>query len=172
MIHCSIERCVGCRMCEVTCSSFHFGAVSPALSRIRVAKIEEIGVDFAVVCLSCHKKPCLECPTEALAVGEKGEIVVDGELCAGCMTCVDACPVGAVGFAADGPIFCDLCGGAVACVKVCPTEALAWREDYRDVALEAFPNVMAEPGQKRALYARELGKPMREAWQAGRRVDS
>ena len=72
MIHCDIRLCVGCRMCEVACSAGHFGAVSPALARIRVAKLDEIGIDLAIACFSCTEKPCLECPTEALSVGAHG----------------------------------------------------------------------------------------------------
>ena len=49
MIHCDIKLCVGCRMCEVACSSGHFGAVSPALARIRVAKMDETGIDLASI---------------------------------------------------------------------------------------------------------------------------
>ena len=91
MIHCDIKLCVGCRMCEVTCSSGHFGAVSPALARIRVAKMDETGIDLAIACFSCNEKPCLECPTEALSVGDRGEIVLDSDFC-------DACGYGAFGY--------------------------------------------------------------------------
>ena len=64
-------------MCEVACSAFHFGAVSPAMARIRVAKLESIGIDTAIACMSCAEKPCLECPTEALSVGVNGKVVLD-----------------------------------------------------------------------------------------------
>jgi Fe-S-cluster-containing hydrogenase component 2 len=93
MIHCDVALCVGCRMCEVACSAFHFGAVSPALSRIRVVKLEAIGIDAAIACLSCDERPCLECPTDALSVGTRGEILLDPDLCNACETCVEACPV-------------------------------------------------------------------------------
>ena len=86
VIKCDIRLCVGCRICEVTCSAFHFGAVSPALSRIRVAKLEEIGIDMAVACVSCAEKSCLVCPTDALTVGEEGEIALARELCTSCTT--------------------------------------------------------------------------------------
>ena len=35
-------------MCEVACSAGHFDGVSPALARIRVAKLDEIGIDLAI----------------------------------------------------------------------------------------------------------------------------
>ncbi len=172
MIHCDIKLCVGCRMCEVACSSFHASAVSPALSRIRVAKLEETGIDVAVACLSCAEKPCLECPTDALSVGEKGKVVLDDELCLACEECVEACPVGAVGFFEDLPLFCDLCDGELSCVKVCPSDALFYKEEDGEISLEAFLQSEGNPNQKRATYARQQGEPIRESWKNGGRVDS
>jgi len=172
MITCNIKTCVGCRMCEVACSSFHFGAVSPALSRIRVAKLEEIGLDMAVACLSCSEKPCLECPAEALSVGEKGEILLDVGLCDACEVCVEACPIGAVGFYGDQPLFCNLCGGSTSCVSACPSQALSYREDHKEISLAAFLPSKGNPGQKRGQYARVEGEPLRESWRNGVRIDS
>jgi len=172
MIHCDIKTCVGCRMCEVVCGSAHFGAVSPALSRIRVAKLEETGLDLAVACLSCLEKPCLDCPRGALSTGRRGEIRLDAQSCDACGVCVEACPIGAVGFYDDRPLFCDLCDGAVSCVSVCPSRALSYRDDYKEVSLEAFLRFSGNPGERRALFARVQGEPLREIWKLGGRVDS
>ncbi len=159
-------------MCEVACSSSHFTAVSPVMARIRVAKLEETGIDLAVACLSCLEKPCLECPTEALTVGGQGQIVLDAALCGGCRVCVEACPIGAVGFYDGLPLFCDLCAGAPACVKVCPTQCLAYVEEAREQPLRPFMGSEGGPAQKRAVYARVLGEPIRHDWCCGARVDS
>jgi Fe-S-cluster-containing hydrogenase component 2 len=158
-------------MCEVTCAVGHFGAVSPALARIRVAKMDETGIDLAIACLSCLEKPCLECPTEALSVGSRGEIVLDEDFCDGCWLCVDACPVGAVGFYDGLPLFCDLCDGEPSCVAVCPSAALTF-EPLREVSLAAFAGAAETPAQRRAHYATVRGEPLRREWAAGRRVDS
>jgi carbon-monoxide dehydrogenase iron sulfur subunit len=172
MISCDVKTCVGCRTCEVTCSSFHSGAVSPVLARIRVAKLEEYGLDMAVACVSCLEKPCLECPTEALSVGERGEILLEGPLCNACKTCVVACPIGAVGFAEDRPLICDLCGGEISCVKTCPSGALSYRADHRDLSLRAFMLPKGSLSERRARYVRVQGEPIREGWKNGARVDS
>lgn len=172
MIHCDIRLCVGCRMCEVSCSSNHFGAVSPALSRIRVAKLDEIGIDMAVACFSCVERPCLECPTEALSVGAQGVVLLDQEMCSACGECVEDCPVGAVGFYNDLPLFCDLCGGAPTCVTVCPSAALSYHEDPKEVSLEAFMDSDGNPNQRRAHFAEVLAEPLRKEWSEGGRVDS
>jgi len=170
MICCEIDKCVGCRMCEVICASVHFGAVSPGLSRIRVAKLEETGVETAVSCVSCRERPCLECPTGALSVGDCGQIAIEEALCGGCRECVEACPIGAVGFYGNLPLFCDLCEGASSCVTVCPSGALSFRPEYRDISLESFSQSEGNPAQKRAAYTRILGEPMRESWRNGARV--
>ena len=172
MIECNIRLCVGCRMCEVACSVFHSASVSPALSRIRVSKLEEIGLDMAVACVGCCEQPCLECPKEALSAGARGEILLDARLCDACRVCEDACPIGAVGFCDDRPLICNLCGGEPMCVAVCPTRALSCREGARDISLRAFQNFVGSPGEKRARYVRAQGEPLRASWQEGARVDS
>ncbi len=171
MIHCDIGRCVGCRICEVVCGERHFGAVSPALARIRVAKLEEIGIDMAVSCVSCEEKPCLDCPVDALSNGEGGRIVLADELCTGCGECVDNCPVGAIGFHDGLPLFCDLCDGSPACVDNCPTGALVDELDMR-LSLEPFMQNTGSPARKRADFVMVAARPVRESWEKGKRVDS
>ena len=171
MIHCDIGLCTGCRMCEVACSAGHFGAVSPALARIRVAKLDEIGIDLAIACLGCLERPCLECPTEALSVGASGEIALDSDYCDGCGLCVEACPVGAVGFFDGQPLFCDLCDGDPTCVGICPTGALS-DPAGKETSLAVFMEAQGTPGQKRARFAAAEGESLRAAWAAGTRVDA
>ena len=156
-------------MCEVACSVSHFGAVSPALSRIRVAKLEEIGIDLAITCMGCAEKPCLECSVDALAVGASGEICLDRETCIACEECVGRCPVGAIGSDEGLPLFCDLCGGTPACVDVCPSEALV-NERGLEPSLEIFLEVEGTPAQKRANYAKVKSGPVRERWLEGWRL--
>jgi anaerobic carbon-monoxide dehydrogenase iron sulfur subunit len=172
MIFCDIQLCVGCRICEVTCSRHHFGAVSPSLSRIRVAKLEDTGIELAVACMSCAEKPCLECPTGALSVAPDGPILLDSNLCNSCMTCRDACPVGAVGFNDGRPLLCDLCGGSVSCVAACPSRALSNPAEFRDLSLAASMPVQGNPAERRARYACEQGTALRIRWKNGERAES
>lgn len=158
-------------MCEVICAESHFGAVSPVLARIRVAKLEEIGIDMAVSCVSCEEKPCLACPVDALSVGERHRIVLDDESCSGCGECADACPVGAVGFYEGMPLFCDLCDGSPACVDNCPTGALVDERDLK-VSLQPFMQHSGNPAQNRAGFVKVAARTLRESWKNGKRVDS
>lgn len=147
----------------------HFGAVSPALSRIRVAKLEEIGIDLAIACVGCAERPCLECAVDALSVGSDGQIVLERDDCIGCEDCVIRCPIGAAGFYDGEPLFCDLCDGAPSCVDVCPTAALV---DAADLApsLAPFMESSGTSARRRADYARRVAAPVRDSWLAGWRL--
>ncbi len=171
MIRCDLEICVGCKSCEVTCSTFHYNAVSPVMSRIRVAKLEDTGIDMAVSCLSCIEKSCMDCPNEALSVGKAGEILRDSEICDACELCTETCPIGAVGFFENAPIFCDLCSGEKSCVQTCPSGALIYVEN-EEVSLEKYLTNDGRAGSRRAAYAEDLAKKIRDEWKNGRRVDS
>jgi Fe-S-cluster-containing hydrogenase component 2 len=156
----------------VACSAHHFGAVSPALSRIRVAKLEDTGIELAIACMSCAEKPCLECPTGALSVTPQGAIALNRDCCNGCMVCRDACPVGAVGFVDGRPLFCDLCGGSVLCVTACPSRALADVATFRNVALAPYLPARGNPAERRARYTGTQGAELRGRWKNGARAES
>ena len=119
--------CSRCRMCELICSFHHYNVGNPKRSRIRVLSLGR-GVDFPVTCLNCEDPPCMNiCPTGALHRPDPGGIVlVDEDLCDGCVMCVNACPVGAINLDPIGGVAlkCDLCGGDPQCVEYCPARVL------------------------------------------------
>ncbi len=66
-----IEKCVGCRTCEVACSLKNTGTVNPTRSRIRIVRYEKQG-EFhnfiPMVCQQCSTPLCLEaCPVNAIS---------------------------------------------------------------------------------------------------------
>ena len=120
--------CTGCRACEMGCSFFHERSYSPSLARLRVVKIEALGIDRPIVCLRCAKAPCVAiCPEDAIIQDSQTRIVrVDIEKCVGCGLCVEACVSGVIQLHPDQdfPLLCNLCGGDPECAKKCPTGAL------------------------------------------------
>jgi carbon-monoxide dehydrogenase iron sulfur subunit len=122
------SRCTACRACELACSFTHEGAFVPALSRIRVVRFVNRGLNVPIACVQCARPFCVDaCPTGAAYVDpEVTAIRINEDECVGCGECVRACPFGAIDLdAAKGVAFvCDLCDGEPACVANCIQGAL------------------------------------------------
>ena len=83
------ELCVGCRVCEETCSEMFFRNNAVENSRIRVNE-KETGYEINV-CNQCGKCIAL-CPAQALSVNSLGVVMLDKNECIGCLICVAECP--------------------------------------------------------------------------------
>lgn len=129
------DLCVGCRMCELSCSFNKIIRFTPVASRIWVIRDEEKGIFDPIICRHCARPPCEKaCPVE----GEKpiykdkntGIVrLIPDRGCIGCYECARACPFGAIRIKPDGDVFkCDLCDGDPECVKWCPTGAIQFIE--------------------------------------------
>jgi len=125
--------CSGCRACEIACVARHDGRFGTATARIRITKVEPLGVDYPHVCRLCRRPLCVAaCPTEALYKDEvTGAVLLRPDDCIGCSACVDACPFGMVTLHPETglPLICDLCGGDPACVKRCATGAIVYGKE-------------------------------------------
>ncbi len=134
------EKCTGCRTCEVACSLKNERVCNPTLSRISVVEWREMGLDVPMVCQQCEVPLCESvCPTEATARNEEtGAMVVDDDLCIGCLSCMAACPFGAVAVhPRTGKVMrCNLCDGDPTCVKFCETRALQFEEPAKHAYLK------------------------------------
>ncbi len=111
-------KCVGCEVCEITCSNVNLGVTNPKKSRVRV--LGPMGPDGfrVVVCNQCGV--CAEkCPEEAISL-VNGAYIIDEDLCTQCGVCIDVCPINAIWWAPEikVPLKCVSCG---ACVDNCPT---------------------------------------------------
>ncbi|MEM2926527.1 MAG: 4Fe-4S dicluster domain-containing protein [Candidatus Bathyarchaeia archaeon] len=130
-----IERCTGCRLCEIACSISHFKTFNPVRSRIKVLRFHAQGKDVPVVCRQCGKCAAQEaCPKDAFkADPSTGAMKVNPELCVACRLCVDRCLFGAVFVDPldDSIAVCDLCGGKPLCVEFCATGAIAYVPSHR-----------------------------------------
>ena len=122
--------CSGCRACEVACVAWHEGGFGTATARIRVTKLDHLGVDHPHVCRLCSHALCVDaCPADALYKdGSTGAILLVSDDCLGCSACADACPFGVVTLHPETglALICDLCGGGPACVKRCATGAILY----------------------------------------------
>ena len=179
MIICRIERCLGCRSCEIACALAHaasddiYDAVLEQPRPQRRVRVEPVAKDDStgragagacpMQCQHCEDAPCLEaCPSGALRrAAENGPVLVDADRCIGCKFCVMACPFGAIEMSRDGRavVKCDLCiertqaGKEPACVSACPTGALAL------VDIEEYNRRKRRAAAKMLQAAQQTGEP-------------
>ena len=173
MIRLDVSACSGCRRCEVSCAFFHEERVSRRMSRIKVVKIEDKGIDVPVVCQQCQERYCTKCPESAITVGDMGEIVVDLERCTGCGVCEKQCPIGAIEMFDEKPLVCDLCGGDPQCVRECVLGAIIF--EPRVMATVSLKDIREKtrgltPEARRVHFALTTSRDMREGW-LNRRTD-
>jgi anaerobic selenocysteine-containing dehydrogenase/Fe-S-cluster-containing hydrogenase component 2 len=138
-----LERCIGCKSCEVACKQEH--GLGPGEFRNKVIWLgdpERPALDFLTVsCQHCDRPACLRaCPVNPKAITKDpatGIVRVDEDRCTGCGECVIACPYGAMGYDAvdHHAVKCDLCTDrrangetTTACASVCPGHAITFGE--------------------------------------------
>jgi anaerobic selenocysteine-containing dehydrogenase/Fe-S-cluster-containing dehydrogenase component len=138
-----LERCIGCKSCEVACKQEH--GLGPGEFRNKVIWLgdpERPALDFLTVsCQHCDRPACLRaCPVNPKAITKDlatGIVRVDEDRCTGCGECVIACPYGAMGYDAvdHHAVKCDLCtdrradgAATTACASVCPGHAITFGE--------------------------------------------
>lgn len=125
--------CIGCLACEVACKQEHDTGVGVGVIRVHredPALIEEkLRLRYNVAyCLHCLNPPCRDaCPAGAIIKRDDGIVLIDNEACIGCVSCVNACPLGMIQFdnRRNIAIKCDLCvtrtdnGLPPACAAAC-----------------------------------------------------
>mgnify|MGYP001773670869 CR=1 FL=1 len=141
----NIERCTGCKSCEIACAVQHsktkdlFTAIfedPPPQKRTHVLKALEFS--YPSRCMHCIDAPCMKaCPRSAMFWDSELERVsINKDRCIGCFMCAMVCPFGAISVRRPERIAlkCDLCGSRLregripACVESCPTKALLFGE--------------------------------------------
>ncbi len=136
-----MERCVGCRACEVACQEEHGFSGTGAMVVVRIGPEEvadKLRLNFVpITCRHCTDPICVRgCPTGALRKTDAGHVQHNVNLCIGCKMCLQVCPFGAIHFNSQtGKVLkCDLClarskeGQGLACVHTCPAKALVYGE--------------------------------------------
>lgn len=132
-----LDRCVGCRQCELSCAVAHSATKNicdavwePDRPVQRVMMVGEGERPFPVRCFHCDEPPCVSaCISGAMSRDpQTGLVSSDPERCVGCWMCVMVCPFGAVRRhkRKGKALKCDRCPDEPepACVRGCPTKAL------------------------------------------------
>jgi Fe-S-cluster-containing hydrogenase component 2 len=156
----------------VNCSFFHSGKIGRSGARIKVVKIEDIGIDYPVVCQQCRERYCTKCPEKAIQVDSLGQVIVSPTLCTACGTCEILCPIGAIELFEEIPLVCDLCGGDPRCVKACTLDAIHYDPEVTGaISLKDFKKSSRglNPEEKRLRYVIALSQELRDRWVAERR---
>lgn len=125
-----LDKCVGCRVCEIVCSAYHLKKFAPNRARLTVRRPDEVtmAIDY---CHHCKNAPCSKaCPVDAF-YEVAGVQYIDSDKCIECGNCVEACPFDAVMIDANlgTAIKCDLCDGNVYCSKFCPQGVIEVDQD-------------------------------------------
>ncbi len=133
-----LELCVGCQTCEVACKQENDLPVGPRWMRVIQAGPKEVNGKLVtsfhpIRCMNCGKPPCIDaCPEGAITKRMDGNVLINKELCNGCMACIEVCPFGALQFNPEMNTveMCTLCvhrvdkGLKPACVLACLTGAI------------------------------------------------
>lgn len=133
-----VDKCNGCRACEVICSAFHavprFSGVNPARARIRVIRepLEDIYV------------PVFAGEYTAAECAGRDRYTIDGKEYEECAFCRASCPSRDLFKEPDSdlPLKCDMCESDPTldepwCVQWCLAEALVYEEREEEAAAAA-----------------------------------
>lgn len=136
-IHVDLDKCIGCRACEMACSAFHaepqYSSINPARSRIRVV-IDELS-DVYVPIRAGDYTPA-EC-------NGRHTYTINGKTYEECSFCSVCCPARDLFKDPDSglPLKCDMCETdppleEPMCVQVCRVDALTYEETEEEVEEE------------------------------------
>jgi benzoyl-CoA reductase subunit BamC len=126
-IRSDIDKCTGCRACEMACSAYHakpkYSSVNPARSRIRVVS-DEINDEYVPIRAGYYTQS--EC-------NGRYEYIIDGKEYSECSFCGASCPSRDFFIEPDSglPLKCDMCESVPPlaeplCVQVCQPGCLTY----------------------------------------------
>lgn len=145
----NLDKCTGCRACEVACSVFHarpkYSGSNPDRSRIQVV-IDEFNDEFVPIRAAGYTKS--ECDGRQV-------YKINGKEYSECSFCGAVCPVRDLFKEPDSglPLRCDMCEDDPAvelplCVEVCRVDALVYEEYEEEVKAEQIKISEMETGLK------------------------
>jgi Fe-S-cluster-containing dehydrogenase component len=123
-----LNKCVGCRSCELACHQRNDLPEDKSYIRILPKGDAENRWFLPVQCQHCQDAPCKHvCPTGATYYHQSGVVLINEKTCVGCKYCAVACPYDARTYD-EGTGLVDKCwlcldwvlgGGIPACVQSC-----------------------------------------------------
>lgn len=137
VIKIDIDKCNGCRACEMICSAFHanpkYSSNNPARSRIRLIREPIRDVYLPVYAGEYAASECMG----------RDKYVIGGKEYEECGFCRASCPSRDIFKEPDSglPLKCDMCEGEEEplCVKWCMNDALILEEREEEVEEEVKP---------------------------------
>jgi len=132
-----LDKCNGCRACEVICSAFHanpkYSSNNPARSRIRMIREPINDIYVPVYAGENAKAECMG----------RDNYIIDGKEYGECSFCRASCPSRDAFKEPDSglPLKCDMCEGEdePLCVKWCLNDALIYEEREEEAEEELKP---------------------------------
>ena len=135
-----LDKCIGCRACELACSGFHanpkYSSFNPARSRIRV--VTDL-VNDVLVPIRAGDYSSTECTG-------RQSFTIDGKEYSECSFCTVSCPARDLFREPDSglPLKCDMCEDVPPlsepmCVQVCRVGALTYA--VREVEIKEEPKL-------------------------------
>jgi benzoyl-CoA reductase subunit BamC len=126
-----MDKCNGCRSCEVICSAFHavpkYSSINPARSRIRLIRYPLRDIYVPVLAGEYANAEC----------AGRDKYVINGKEYEECAFCRASCPSRDEFKEPDSglPLKCDMCEGEdePLCVKWCINDALTYEEREEEV---------------------------------------
>ena len=147
-----INKCTGCRSCELACSAFHaipkYSSLNPAKARIRVY-MDELRDQYVPIRAGDYTQA--ECNGRNL-------YVIDGKEYSECAFCPASCPSRDYFKDPDSglPLKCDMCEDIPPleepmCVQACKFEALTYEEREEEVRAD-IEQTAEDKGELKSAY--------------------